>query len=102
PPPTVPSSGASTSSDQSVVGSAQCQLKRSAEERKRGSVRFALGRGPHQRPAGGLDVGRAHQRLADQDRVDADALEVLELLARMEARLGYDGLAGRDVREQLE
>jgi hypothetical protein len=36
---------------------------------------------------GGLDVLGAHQRLADQHRVDPDALEIVELLARAEARL---------------
>src|SRR4051794_38538079 len=44
--------------------------------------------------AGGLDVLRAHQRLADQHRVHADALELFDLIAFGEARLGDDGLAG--------
>src|SRR5215203_2042701 len=51
--------------------------------------------------AGGLDVGRAHQRLPDQHRVDADAIEVVELLAGGEAGLGDHRLARRDVGEQL-
>src|SRR5215211_7082339 len=51
--------------------------------------------------AGGLDVGRAHQGLADQDGVDADALELVELVARGVARLGDDGLARGHVGEQL-
>ena len=51
--------------------------------------------------AGGLEVGGAHQRLADQHGVDADALELVELLARVEARLRDDRLARRDVGEQL-
>src|SRR3954468_615247 len=52
--------------------------------------------------AGGLDVRRAHQGLADQHGVDADALEVVELVAGAEAGLRDDRLARRDVREQLE
>ena len=40
--------------------------------------------------------------LADQDGVDADPLELVELLAGADAGLGDDGLAGRDVGEQLE
>src|SRR4051794_8871516 len=51
--------------------------------------------------AGRLDIGGAHQRLAHQHGVDADALEVVELLARAEAGLRHHGLAGRDVRQQL-
>ena len=35
-----------------------------------------------------LGVGRAHQALADEHRVDADALEVVELLAGVDAGLG--------------
>ena len=50
---------------------------------------------------GGFDVLRAHQRLTDQDRVDADALELVELLARREARLRDDGLARGHVGQQL-
>src|SRR5215208_6546065 len=56
---------------------------------------------PGELPAGRLEVRRAHQRLADQDRVDADAVELVELLARGEAGLRDDGLAGRHVRQQL-
>src|SRR4029077_1472054 len=51
--------------------------------------------------AGGLRIGCAHERLADEDGIDADALEVVELLARVEAGLGHDGLARGDVRQEL-
>src|SRR6187551_2484534 len=50
---------------------------------------------------GGRDVLSAHQRLADQHRVDPDALEIVELLTRAEARLGDHGLARRHVGEQF-
>ena len=46
--------------------------------------------------------GGAHQRLADQDGVDADLLELVELLAGRDAGLGDDHLARRHVGEQLE
>src|SRR3954469_17261474 len=52
-------------------------------------------------PTGILDVRRAHEPLADEDRVDPHALEVVELLAAVEARLRDDRLARRDVAEQL-
>src|SRR4051794_12242323 len=52
-------------------------------------------------PTGVLDVQRAHEPLADEDRVDPHALEVVELLAAVEARLRDDRLARRDVAEQL-
>ena len=41
-------------------------------------------------------IGSPHE-----DRVDTDALELLELLARSEARLGDHGLARGDLGEQL-
>src|SRR5436190_4417506 len=54
-----------------------------------------------QRPDRVLDVRRAHQRLSDQHRVDAHALELVELVAGREAGLRDHGLARGDVREQL-
>src|SRR3954454_3039632 len=42
--------------------------------------------------AGGLDLVGSHQRLADQHGVDPHVLELVELLAGAEARLGDDGL----------
>src|SRR3954470_6272289 len=54
-----------------------------------------------ERAAGGLHVGGAHEGLPDQHGVDADAVEVVELLARGEARLGHHRLARGDVREQF-
>src|SRR4029079_6377236 len=41
----------------------------------------------------GLAISRAHQRLADQDRVDPDPLELVDLRGIAVARLGDDGLA---------
>src|SRR3954468_18294833 len=52
-------------------------------------------------PTGAVDVRGAHQPLADEDGVDPHALEVVELLATVEARLRDDRLARRDVAEQL-
>ena len=52
--------------------------------------------------AGLLGVVGAHQRLADQHGVDAHPLELLDLLARADAALRDDRLAGRHVGEQLE
>ena len=40
--------------------------------------------------------------LAHQHGVDADPLELVELVARVDARLRHDGLAGGHVGEQLE
>src|SRR6476659_9383560 len=54
-----------------------------------------------QRATGRLDVRCAHERFADEDRIDADALEVVELVATVEARLRDDRLARRHVAEQL-
>src|SRR3954454_7577319 len=52
-------------------------------------------------PTGVLDVRRAHQPLADEDRVDPHALEVVELLAAVGGRLRDDSVKRRDVAEQL-
>src|SRR5947209_15416755 len=49
-----------------------------------------------------LGIGRAHQQLPDQHGVDADALELLDLLAAVDPRLADHGLPGRHVGEQLE
>src|SRR3954454_18438896 len=54
---------------------------------------FGLAEGRAERAQRLLGVGRAHQQLADQDVVDAHALQVLDLLARADARLRDDGLA---------
>src|SRR3954471_16509667 len=52
--------------------------------------------------AGGiLDVRGAPEALTDEDRVDPHTLEVVELLAAVEARLRDDRLARWDVAEQL-
>src|SRR3954451_17068135 len=52
-------------------------------------------------PTGILDVRRAHEPLTDEDRVDPHALEVVELLAAVEARLRDDRLARWGGAEQL-
>ena len=68
---------------------------RSVSPRGVASLKAVAGAGElaHER----LDVGRAHQRLADQHGVDADPLELVELVARREAGLRDDGLARRHV-----
>src|SRR5919108_735651 len=57
---------------------------------------LCLGRllGSRQLADRGLGVGGPHQRLADQDGVDADALELLNLPAVRDAGLRHHGLAG--------
>src|SRR4051794_19237225 len=70
-------------------------------QERRGSVRLGVAVEPGEIAAGGLRVGRAHEHLPDEHGVDADALEVVELLAGVEAGLRDDGLARRDVGEQL-
>src|SRR5829696_6251824 len=52
-------------------------------------------------PACRLEVRRAHERLADQDGVDAHAVELVELLARGESGLRDDRLPSRDVGQEL-
>src|SRR5437660_7697019 len=49
----------------------------------------------------GLDVGRAHQRLPDEHRMHPCALELVELGASSEPRLGYHCHAIRYVRQEL-
>src|SRR3954447_4979638 len=65
------------------------------------AVRSGLGRlfGAGQLAYGGLGVGRPHQGLADQHGVHADLLEVLDLLAAVDAGLRDHDLAGRNVGE---
>ena len=48
-----------------------------------------------------LGVLRAHDRLADEDGVHADPLELVDLLAARVAGLGDHGLAGRYVGDEL-
>src|SRR5256885_5393868 len=74
-----------------VPGPGKTELKRA----------FSLAEGRAERAQRLLGVGRAHQQLADQDGVDAHALEVLDLLARADARLRDDGLARGHVGEQV-
>src|SRR4051794_24706285 len=62
---------------------------------------FGLAEGRAEPAQGLLRVGRAHQQLADEHGVDADALEILDLLARGDAGLRDDRLAGGHVGEQL-
>src|SRR3954451_13644957 len=76
------------------------QLKRSQTPPQR-FLKLVVGSDAGQGARRLLRVGRPHEALAHEHRVDADALEVLELLARVDARLGDDGLAGGHVDEQL-
>src|SRR5690348_4276930 len=75
----------------SVPTVAKSQLKRA----------FGLAEGRTERAQGLLGVGRPHEQLADEDGVDAHALEVLDLLTGLDARLRDDRLARRDVGEQV-
>ena len=48
-----------------------------------------------------LHVARAHERLADEDPSTPTALQLVELVAAVDARLGDDRLARRDLGQQL-
>src|SRR4051812_9438510 len=50
---------------------------------------------------GGLRIARAHEDLSHEHGVHAHLLELLDLVAVRDARLGHDGLASRDVDEQV-
>src|SRR5581483_8984598 len=65
------------------------------------SILGALDRGS-QPPAGTLDVRGAHQRLADQDRVEARLSQAVELGAGAQAGLGHDRGYRRHAWQQLE
>ena len=80
-----------------MIGRRRRQASSSSAQSLRRSPRL-----PRQLAAGLLGIVGAHQRLPDQHRVDADPLELLDLLARADAALGDDRLAGRHVGEQLE
>ena len=58
----------------------------SGAERRAKRSRSAVLVVARQRAAGGLDVFGAHQRLADEHGVDADALQLVELVARRRCR----------------
>src|SRR5881227_2440594 len=74
-----------------VPGPGKTELKRA----------FSLAEGRAERAQRLLGVRRAHEQLADQDGVDAHALEVLDHLTRDDSRLRDDGLSRRYVGQQL-
>ena len=74
-----PSSTASSASSRRVMPQI---LTRVTPTQRRARVSAIAG----ELAAGGLDVGRAHQRLADQHGVDADPVELVELLAHRRSR----------------
>src|SRR4051812_36104003 len=101
--PQAPSVAASSASSGRVIPQTFTRERSDDRGAAEGMSRLSSGQLAEARePAhGGLDVQRAHERLADQHRVDADALELVELVARGEAGLRDHGLARRHVGEQV-